>query len=92
MLTPDRSLIRPDSPYVIGVDPGTIKCGWALYNLTEETVDEHGHCTWEELRDTIMWKEGVLGICVEKMIMQHGTPPNKSIIATSQNVGRLQQI
>ena len=78
---------------VIGIDPGTTKAGWAVYDTSTEQVIGAGHDDWPNLRTRIkMQQSNIKAICVEQVIMHMGLPPSRLIIDTATQVGRIQQL
>lgn len=78
---------------IIGIDPGTDKAGWAIYNVDTEQVIDIGHDSWLSLRIQIKMQQSKLkAVCVEQVIMHMGLPPSRLIITTAAEVGRIQQL
>lgn len=78
---------------VLGIDPGTHKAGWAIYDVDTEQVIGAGHDDWPSLRTRIkVNKSKLVAVCVEQVIMHMGLPPSRLIIDTAVEVGRIQQI
>jgi len=78
---------------VIGIDPGTTKAGWAVYDTSTEQVIGAGHDDWPSLRTRIkMQRSNLKAVCVEQVIMHMGLPPSRLIITTATEVGRIQQL
>jgi len=79
---------------IIGLDPGTTKSGWAIYDPDAETVIDTGHDAWADVRDKIKLYAGkARAVVVEQVIIHHGVPgQSKYIMDTAHEVGRIQQI
>lgn len=78
---------------VIGIDPGTYKAGWAIYDLDAKQVIGAGHDDWPGLRARIkINRNKLVAVCVEQVIMHMGLPPSRLIVNTAVEVGRIQQI
>ena len=89
--------INKNSVIAIGIDPGPIKSGWAIYDLDNEVVIASGHDDWKTIREMIIQyaTDGfyhLLAVCMEQIIMHGGVPPSKNILQTSQHTGRIKQI
>lgn len=78
---------------IIGLDPGTHKSGWALYDYSIKKILCAGHDDWSSVRTLIMRHECHLqAVCVEQVIMHMGLPPSRLIITTAHEVGRIEQL
>jgi len=78
---------------ILGLDPGTHKAGWAMYDVDTEQVIGAGHDDWAFIRTQIkMAQSKLIAVCVEQVIMHMGLPPSRLIIDTAVEVGRIQQI
>lgn len=79
--------------YVIGIDPGTHRAGWVLYDCKGETVVDVGHDEWATLRQYITEHEqSLIAVCVEGVIIQSYQCPNQSIVTIAEHIGRIQQL
>ncbi len=78
---------------IIGIDPGTTKAGWAVYDPNTKQVLCTGHDDWQSVRTRIVInRRKLIAVCVEQVIMHTGLPPSKFILNTAVEVGRIQQV
>ena len=78
---------------IIGIDPGTVNVGWAVYDTSTETFLGAGHDDWQNLRTRIlMQRHKLVAVTCESVIIQSYQRPNQSIVGIAQNIGRIQQL
>ena len=76
----------------LGIDPGSKKCGWAVVDLSRNTVVDHGHDDLDQMRKIINgFVYSIDGIVIEVLRVYKVSNAN-DLLPTAYAIGRLQEM
>jgi Holliday junction resolvasome RuvABC endonuclease subunit len=76
----------------MGIDPGTVKCGWVIMDIDTKAVMGKGHATLDEIRALIQLNSAFITCIFIENTVRYQVSNSADLLKTTIMVGRLLEV